>query len=515
MASPESNTKVIRTPKKPHVVCEVCWDDMPKAHKIFKGVAFCSTCYVREFKKAACRICQGPARVHRSELLTPVCRRCHSTARRCLRCRRPVPKAGLIFGGRPVCPSCSPHFRPRQKKNYKNHGTCMQCHKHRRVAVRFEDGRSVCVKCHGKDRTEEIRATELRYANASLDRKASFAEGVLEKDWCKRLWRDFVEWARTEIGPTPTGHRVTRYLDAFMIFDQKCSTLEDIDADLIGEVMTAEQQRRHWRVMEFLTHRDITVPSAQQKEAASEEARINRLLEQIRHTPHVDVAREFVSKMRERVAGGDLTLRSLRLNLRATLGLVETAGHQAIGQEHVLRYLRQRPGQRAALASFIGFLRCRNIDLALPTARRRPAESHSLPDNAYRIWSEAIRSGDLGQAAAATSALLMYTLAPSLEKLRSMPRGHVQLNDGIWSIQLDKVRVPLDVRLNADIDAYIRLRDTECGRDGYLFPGRPFSQPMSSAGLNYFLKRWNTPVRSLTRPALQDLKHQLAALSVA
>lgn len=96
---------------RPHVVCDCCGRSMPKASRIYDGLAYCSACYARIFRTVKCEICGKNMRTPYGKK-PAICKKCKTIDRTCIRCGRKVPSAGMLTNKGAVCPSCAPYFWP-------------------------------------------------------------------------------------------------------------------------------------------------------------------------------------------------------------------------------------------------------------------------------------------------------------------------------------------------------------------------------------------------------------------
>lgn len=110
-----------------------------------------------------------------------MCPTCDRETRVCVRCGKPVPRAGRKTPEGVCCLSCAPHFRPKERcdecgspssqltringegprlclscRNSRTHGTCSWCHRYRPVETRAEDGRFFCASCSDEKRPVHV-----------------------------------------------------------------------------------------------------------------------------------------------------------------------------------------------------------------------------------------------------------------------------------------------------------------------------------------------------------------------
>lgn len=508
-------TVAARKPPKPWIrpartQCGNCNRRMPKAKKVFKGIAFCETCYAREFHRVPCRRCKEPCRKHHSDY-EALCRKCTVIERRCLRCDRPVPHAALMIKDRPVCPSCRRHFKPGSTKKPVGHATCRVCRKYRFAVSQDEKGRPICKACDASDRTQEVKARDEAYWRESLKKRAKLVSAALAQEWAVDLWNEFVEAEAKDAGPKNVALKIQHYIDFFIRLDSKFTAKESVDGASLCLAFTGDELRRYWKVVRFLEAVGIEIPTQKQKTDAIESARIDRMLTSAKTSPHHGLLCDFVAMVRRDIASGKGTLPTLRMGLRPSIDLIEVAGTQPLSQAHLDRYLRDHRGQRAALSRFVGYLNGLGISLTLPSKARATQLAPELAEDPTPRWLEAAGSGVRGESAAAVIALLMHGLGISQAALLGSERSMVSVAGRKTMLLVDGYELELDSRLGQAMNAFLELRDAEFGADGLLFPGRHKTQSISPAGLAYHLSRWGTPASAIAAPARNALKSQAQA----
>ena len=272
---------------------------MSKAHKLHQGRAICVTCYARLFKPCPCVKCGMPARVLAQDP-EPLCRACEKSSRVCIRCARPVPRAGLIFNGKPVCPSCAPHFRearpcPRCEKpstrlsrvvgmtdepvcdacrRQLTCATCSVCGKHRERYALSAGGKPLCKRCAaepsanhpcpdcgttvgGSGATPCMPCQMIR----TLRRKADVLIGMYRHPESRRVFLNFVGWVVAKkvvnkaLGPLP------RYADCLRRIDQALQDGEALQSRHVTDVLNTDEIRRAGLFAMFLSEQGLLADS--------------------------------------------------------------------------------------------------------------------------------------------------------------------------------------------------------------------------------------------------------------
>ncbi|WP_083916905.1 TniQ family protein [Thioalkalivibrio sp. ALJ24] len=94
-----------------HNRCDYCGCAMAKATKLYRNKAYCRRCYNRLFETVLCAGGCGRATRAPRGVTEALCRSCRVQGRRCVRCGRLTPRAGLLTDAGAACPSCARYFR--------------------------------------------------------------------------------------------------------------------------------------------------------------------------------------------------------------------------------------------------------------------------------------------------------------------------------------------------------------------------------------------------------------------
>lgn len=500
---------VLSPPRGQRTECHGCGRRIAKAHRVFRGIACCSTCYAREFKPRPCRNCGVSVRLHRSQE-TGLCRTCERAERRCMRCERPVPRAALLIEGRVVCPSCRRYFPPfLEDRRPVDHETCSVCRKHRRVARRDDQGRPLCSRCAERDRREEVRAQDESYWREGVLNRHLALEPSLSTAWARDLLSGFIEY---QLGRTPSKRlalALADHVQRIQILERRFGSLGEINAEQLLARYTPDEMRRSQSLLAYLHSAGVETPSRDQREDLAEERRIAALLEKVRFSPHAPLVRRFQAALGQPNTRGHVPQkRSRRSSFCAACGWVTLVGDDVLSQKSLEQYLRQTPGQRAALSAFIGFLRrAEGMDLSLPAKPTRKARRASQQDGDEALARCLSVLGDEGSdfadRRAALAGVLMGLLGLSLRTVvRYSRQGVVGANDDQLKLTMlgpDIDEVTLDPRVATIVERYLSVRDQLVGlSDGFLLPGRPIHQHVSESTVATRLQVLGAPVRVLS-----------------
>lgn len=494
--------------------CTQCGRNMDKAARVFMDMAFCGTCYAREFLRRPCSRCLAPAMLHKSQD-TGLCRSCIKLTRVCQRCEKPVRRAALIVNDAPVCASCRRHFEP-YPKSYKpaDHQTCSVCRKYRKPVNK--SGPPLCAKCAASDRREEVEEIEQAYWMDYLLGAQESLRMRLTQDWCRTLFDGFVEHQVESVSVKPLALRIERYLPMFQSLEQRFKSLAEIHANSLLENYTPEELRRAEAVVSFLYQSGVGVPTRDKLEDTAERRRIRAIIGSVRDPNHAQILEEFL-RLRAGPSSGDApSVKTLRVSLRAACGLLEITEAGFPAQRDVARYLRGRPGQRAALASFIGFLRGRGVEVSLPAKPKKPRPKKNTASSGVSLESclAMLKSSDeYGQLRAAAVGAVVGLLGLPLSDVVRYPRTQITGDEQALKLTIDGEVVTLDPRLAVNLMRYIAMRDRKIGnKEGFLFPGRASHQHVSEAAVTYHFKEWGVSARELGALGRSFLKREAQIL---
>lgn len=372
--------------------CDQCGREMEKAHRIYKGLSYCSTCYAREFKPKACPKCGAISRLLAKDP-DAICGRCEKD-KPCVRCGKEKYPIGLISIYGPVCKSCARYFsepKPcsqcgelsRHLSQVKrigfdkpvcpkcaraDHGCCQMCRRSRQLH-QASDGRQLCKKClelgyipctscgslmpagRGKQ-------CETCYWNSAFERRLRLNQAAILEKRISQSYYSFGIWLKQKIGAFNATLKVGRYL-AFFIELEKIEFVNPDYSKLLAH-FGAEQLRRVQLSIQWLIEAQGLVVDTVQKKADSERRQIDSLIHRFiagsKSKKIIDAYYQYLVRKQE---NGKTSLRSIRLSLHPAISVLElclATGHDLPEQKDINRYINQTPGQNAALSGFICFL---------------------------------------------------------------------------------------------------------------------------------------------------------------
>lgn len=371
--------------------CDECGRDMAKAHRVYRGVHYCATCYARVFKRRLCPKCGELARLPKDQPDT-VCRHCER-AKPCIRCGKTDYAIGLVTAYGPVCNACAPHFRKpepcdacgrmsRRLSRVKrlgggqrlcprcarvDYGACQACKRYRLLVA--ADGRRLCHECaeHGEVPCPACgkpmpagrgKLCEACYWAETCRKRVGMDMAAFSVAAMRDTFGEFGYWLEAEVGAHKAALTVHRYLPFFIEIEARWKRIPAYPKLL--EHFSAEGLRRVRLPMRWLGETHGIEPDAEAREADSERRRIKALSRTVPAGSRAAKAfASYQSVLMSRLDAGRTSLRSVRLALRPATSLLLAAdpgGDSLPDQGTIDRYLLATPGQRAAVTGFIRFL---------------------------------------------------------------------------------------------------------------------------------------------------------------
>lgn len=480
--------------------CSGCGESMKKAHRVYRDMAFCGTCYPKEFLRRPCIKCGEPARLHKSED-SGLCRKCTREGWTCLECGRPVERAALIRDGKPVCPACRPHFEPKPvRKRPDGHVTCSVCRKPRRPVN--SAGKPLCALCAATDRTEEVAEKDHTYWTTRVIRVADVLGASLESVWCRELFDKFVEYEMARgVDPKALARRLKKRLPPFTQLAGLYTDREDVEASELLTLFPAKEVRRHESVFRFLRQAGFNIPTQEDQRAATELARAAQTIESTERPDH----RRLLQNFRNTRYGesSKATAKTIRVALTAACGLLAVAEDTCPTQAELESYLKDVPGQRAAVAAFVGYLKSRGEPLTLPAGTRRGVRATNSSLRA--CFAMQTHTADYAQLRAAIAGVIVGLVGVPLSAVVALPVSALRAENGTWILVLDGDDAVLDPSLHPGLERYLMLRE-QWKMSDYLFPGRNPYQHVDVASITHHFERWSVSLRELGMAARADIR---------
>lgn len=242
-----------------------------------------------------------------------------------------------------------------------------------------------CEDCYWKARGEAVGAQLCELLSNTRVREA---------------FQKYVSWAMAEIDLPRLVRALPRHVEFFEALEQKAGEVPWSPA-LMLRVFGTAGLRKFELPVRWMQSDVALVISDQEKEAAAEMGRSQAL---VATAPAETLARrllaEFYTQLHDRVSAGSMKHRSMRMALRPAVSLLEHADarwQQMPDQAAVAKLLEETPGQRAALSTFLGFLKTKHgIDLNASHAgsNRHSGSRRALEEQLAVLAREHLRPSD-------------------------------------------------------------------------------------------------------------------------
>ena len=381
--------------------CDDCGDTFEKATRVLRlasGITeFCKKCYKREFTFRACPECTKPMRAHRYEDPTSACMPCQRARRRCLRCNKPVPRAGLLVGTGAVCPECVPYFRmeeicPRCNQMSKRlarlpaygilepvcercqgkamNRTCGICRRYRPQVGTLANGLPFCADCKPGDAASHPCPTcseavagggngrcRRCLACAAIEQEGLLGGAALERPWCRDLYHAYGRWLRNrKLVTGKTVKLMVNHRSFFIRLENVFTYFSDMTPTSILNNWKVEELRLHRSVGRFLKEEYGFNFSPQAKLDQCESDRLIAIRQRCRRESWESLITGYATWL----ASSTLPLRTQRLYLGVAEKFARARRLSADipwGSSELIAYLRSHSGSRASLAPLAKYAR--------------------------------------------------------------------------------------------------------------------------------------------------------------
>lgn len=490
--------------------CDECGRPMRRAHKIHGERAICSTCYPRLFKPRPCSRCGKPMRALAQDP-GPICRACEKAARVCMRCKRSAPEVGMLYHGKPVCPSCAPYFREARQcsrcgkpstrlsrvvglteepvcdacRRQLVCATCSVCGKHRERFALSAAGKPLCKRCASAPDAShpcpdcgttvggsgESPCLPCRMKR-TLRRKADVLVGMYRQPEARRIFLDFVAWVIARDSAGKVAGRLPRYAEYLRRIDGVLQDGETIKPHHSTNILSTEDIRRAGLLAMFLSEQGLLADSRARAEL-SERRRIGDILLEAETKPWAGLLRRYADGLAS--PERDLQPRTQRVYLRAAVAFMAFSGVSRVRDlsvEHVRKFLRSRSGHRNSLRPWLAFLAANaGPPLSLSTKPRRNEPTVKSRAKAVARLLKASRSTRSLRARRAIAARLISVLYGfPLERVLELDRACIDTSSSRMRIRLEGEWIKVDTTVAALLREVVGQVGSIPGSS--LFPGR-------------------------------------------
>ena len=374
-------------------VCNGCEKSVPQIKKRYMGKKYCSTCYVRIFKKCLCPSCGLFARLPKHDDQA-ICNECIKK-QPCIRCNLTNKPIGKLTEYGVVCNSCSIYFRaiercercdtPSQKLTRisrfkddlrvcpkcatRDYETCPYCQKYRLLEFN-ENGAKICKKCNTNEKKPCLTCNTIIAAGCgdlcddcywcgNLGKKYNQNINLFESSFLKKQYGNYTHWLADQVGAKKAALYLNKHTHFFI--RTEILWMESLpDVDQLLRLLRTSGLRKFELVMQWLDEiHDIRVISANKKDC-SESDQSRTLIESLpQPSLAFDIVSAYKQKLDEKMRQGKTSTRSVRLAIKPAVALMLSIDQkeQLLPDLKLIKaYLTEYSGQAAALTGFINFL---------------------------------------------------------------------------------------------------------------------------------------------------------------
>lgn len=514
--------------------CGECGKGISKAQRIHKGMPICASCYHSIFMKKHCSRCGSQTVAHKNNP-APVCHACVIKDRSCLRCGKPVVRAGLLIGNQATCASCAPYFREKKPcprcdtlsarlsrvtglceepvcetcQRRLSYATCAHCGKSRKQHFCRLNRAILCKMCaEDPDACHDCPDCGTLVGGAgeapclecaakrSLRKKQHFLRSALTNEIAVSLSAEFIDWACNGGHAAKVSQGFAAYAGFFTRIED--SSLGALNDEVVKKHFSAEELRRLGYVTQFLSAQGYLRASGADRQAWSEERRVEDILQEARAIPCGAILVEYAAWLDNR-GGKPLAIRTKRVYLRASMSWLSHAAITDLNQlddSHLQAFLKVSPGQRASLMSFLHFLSERH-DVLLKMGLCKKKQSKSIESRKIQLTEQLLSALQQDfpvktkQACLAKLLSTLYTLP--METVLALPRAAITTVGNEMQLAVHGVVLNLDARITPYLSYYL-LEAGSVGRcDGKIFQGRNTSDYLSTSAVVFHLKKLEAP----------------------
>lgn len=391
--------------------CDDCSRNGVEIARVYRGRRYCRTCYSRVFKHCPCPRCGAVARLP-TYFPDAICGKCERQGP-CVRCGRAMDRIGLRTRHGPACNACAPHFRepapcgscgalskhltrvtrfghalrlcPRCSRV--DHGTCAWCRRYRLLAD-SDTGKRLCKRCRKEGQLPCPKCGNPMpagcgnqcwdcYRGELADKRTKIDCAAFSSRIMAGQFEAFGKWLKATRGPETAARKIHRFLPFFLEIEREWGVIPAY-TELVSH-FGAKRLRAVLLAVRWMEEAGIVKSDPDEMRADSDRRRIGAAIERFpeRSLPRA-ILESYCAELDKRIEAGRSNVRSIRLATTPAARLLEETmglGRKIPDQRALDAYLRQAPGQRAALAGFVAHLRkVHGATLVLPKRNPRAAQ---------------------------------------------------------------------------------------------------------------------------------------------
>lgn len=336
----------------------------------------------------------------------------------------------------------------------------------------------------------------------SLRRKANALSIQYKNDRLKQLWMGFSEWLIAENYASKALAKLPTYASTLAKVERELGDGEELCNAHLAHALCARDLQQSGLLASYLGSVGVLTSDNTERAGWSDAKRITAAVLSVRRErwgSEIDGFAAYLAKLDRAIS-----IRTQRLYVRSAVALMEFAEVDRaakVTDETLAAFVRRRPGHRASLSAWLGFLKgTHNISLTLPKKRLpKPRSMKSQVDEVSALLA-ALGSTNSPRAQMAFLAKLLSLLyAMPLETVLRLSSGDIVDSEDGLAIMLGDDLLRLDSRL----ERWVRwlLVENRASGTGYVFAGRRAGDAWSVAGAAYHLKVLKTAQSNVKSPS--------------
>jgi hypothetical protein len=207
------------------------------------------------------------------------------------------------------------------------------------------------------------------YWSNLLERRAKINSAGFVSIQFTQYFISYSEWLLSRVGAHKAAISINKYYSFFSEVESAFRCIPDY-AELLKK-FSADGLRRSMLPVKWMIENHLLIADEILRDDDSEQRRIAKKINYFGDkTKNYDLINSYYKHLLKKKALGKTSLKSIRLSLTPAIGLLGMAvsmGYQTPNQTAIDTYLIKKPGQRAAISGFVGYLiKSCEIDIYLP-----------------------------------------------------------------------------------------------------------------------------------------------------
>ncbi|WP_421793842.1 hypothetical protein [Hydrocarboniphaga effusa] len=357
--------------------------------------------------------------------------------------------------------------------------------------------RPLCPKCTDPGNAAIAKAQDLRYWAKRRVREWHIVANKFEEPAIQAFVFGFGTYLEHRFGPAKACLDIEAQVTRLRLLLSRTKNNIAPPKEQLLLLYTHAETRQAESLLDYMATIGLAVPSRPEFLAQSEARRCLTAIAEINeHAGQTHVVTYFS----ELCSDSRIQPSTRRVAVRAAVELLKSHGWP-MTQPAVDRFVRAHRGHYAALGRFLSFLNRHGYELSLPPKQKSRVRK-SRSDGFVVCMRQGAAATKFEDLRAATLGILVGYTGFALSDFLSLRREHADIHQSEVTLQVADQHIKLPASLSDVMARYLGERNREpATRSGWLFPGRPARQPVTSEAISLRLKRWGVSVRDLGQTA--------------